>query len=141
MNNCLTIIIAATTQLFSLNVPDNTAKAIGDKIWINECAGKVEGLTHWNIGEDFGSFGIGHFIWYPENGKELYQDTFPMLIKYLANQGVVVPSWLAKAKGCPWPTREAFYRDIDSPKMKELRRFLVETKDKQAVFMAWRLEN
>ena len=40
---------------------------LGEKIWKNECGGTVEGLTHWNKGEAFGSFGIGHFIWYPEN--------------------------------------------------------------------------
>jgi len=43
--------------------------AIGRKIWQNECAGTVEGLTSWNKGEDFASLGIGHFIWYPAERK------------------------------------------------------------------------
>ena len=38
---------------------------VGRRIWQNECAGTVAGLTSWNGGEDFASLGVGHFIWYP----------------------------------------------------------------------------
>jgi hypothetical protein len=45
--------------------------SIGRKIWQNESGGTVEGLTAWNVGEEFPSLGIGHFIWYPAgfNGR------------------------------------------------------------------------
>lgn len=137
----LLVYLAMPIDTSALTVSAADAQEIGTKIWKNECGGKVEGLTHWNVGENFGSFGIGHFIWYPEKGQERFQDTFPMLIKYLTDEGVTVPKWLAEAKGCPWQSREEFYQDIDSPKMKSLRQFLLNTKDKQAVFMASRLEN
>ena len=26
--------------------------------------GTISGLTSWNVGENFASLGIGHFIWY-----------------------------------------------------------------------------
>lgn len=130
-----------TSNAYGATVPPQTAKAIGEKIWKNECGGKVNGLTHWNEGENFGSFGIGHFIWYPENGQERFKDTFPMLIAYLAEHHVRIPIFLQEAKGCPWKTREEFYRNIDTPKMQLLRQFLLETKDWQASFMAYRLES
>ncbi len=46
----------------SLSISASEAKAIGKRIWINECGGTVEGLTSWNKGEYFASLGIGHFI-------------------------------------------------------------------------------
>lgn len=130
-----------TAHGFCLSISPQTANEIGSKIWKNECGGKVEGLTHWNEGENFGSFGIGHFIWYPEKGNERFQDTFPLLIQYLHDQCVAVPHWLEESKGCPWHTRREFYSNIDSPKMKSLRQFLLATKHHQAAFMAVRLEN
>ena len=35
----------------SLSISASEAKAIGNRIWINECGGTVEGLTSWNKGE------------------------------------------------------------------------------------------
>ncbi|MFZ4681922.1 MAG: hypothetical protein ACOYMS_05440, partial [Terrimicrobiaceae bacterium] len=49
----------------SIQLSDAQANEIGRRIWKNECAGSVDGLTSWNSGEDFASLGIGHFIWYP----------------------------------------------------------------------------
>ena len=132
----LLLTLAFTACGFCLPIND-----IGTKIWKNECGGKVEGLTHWNEGENFGSFGIGHFIWYPENGNERFQDTFPALLAFLKQKGVAVPQWLLDAKGCPWRSRDEFYRNIDSTEMKSLRQFLLDTKDQQATFMAFRLES
>lgn len=143
LHHIITILLGLvfTVQGFCLQVSPQTASEIGTKIWKNECGGKIEGLTHWNEGENFGSFGIGHFIWYPEKGNERFQDTFPQLLTFLKDQGVIIPKWLLEANGCPWPNRESFYRDIDSTRMKSLRQFLLDTKDKQAAFMAFRLEN
>jgi len=50
---------------------------IGDKVYQNECASKPHNLTYWGKGEDFPSFGVGHFIWYPSGVEETFQETFP----------------------------------------------------------------
>jgi hypothetical protein len=116
------------------------ADKIADRIWKNECAGTKEGLTHWNQGENFASLGIGHFIWYPAAKKERFQETFPALLEFLQKEGASLPTWLKTAAGCPWKSREAFYEDIDSLKMKSLREFLFDTKSLQARFIVNRLE-
>lgn len=53
-------------KVFSLSVSPENANKIGEKIWKNECAGSIEGLTNWKKGENFASLGIGHFIWYSD---------------------------------------------------------------------------
>ncbi|MFS8562871.1 MAG: hypothetical protein LVR00_00450 [Rhabdochlamydiaceae bacterium] len=50
---------------------------IAEKIWMNECSGVTENLTHWGTGEEFASFGIGHFIWYSENKQQRFEERFP----------------------------------------------------------------
>lgn len=139
MLNCF-IIILALFLAPQLEDGINAPTSIGDKIWKNECGGKIEGLTHWNDGEDFGSFGIGHFIWYPCRNQERFHETFPEFIAFLDNSQVAVPAWIREAEGCPWKSRKEFYQNIDTPKMHELRQFLLETKEWQATFMVHRLK-
>lgn len=127
-------------RAFSLSISAQDAEKIGEKIWKNECAGTVEGLTHWNKGENFASLGIGHFIWYSEGKKERFEETFPALLKFLQKEGVVIPSWLKESTACPWSSRDAFCADTNSVKMKSLRQLLLDTRSLQAVFMAGRLE-
>lgn len=127
-------------KAFSLSVSSEMANQIGEKIWKNECAGSVEGLTNWNKGENFASLGIGHFIWYSHGKKERFQETFPDLLVFLQNNGVVLPTWLKSAKECPWNSREEFFENIQSSEMKSLRQFLFDTKGLQAIFIANRLE-
>src|SRR6056297_1536666 len=86
------------------------AAAIGKKIWKNECNGTVEGLTSWNVGEDFPSLGIGHFIWYVKGRPGPFQESFPALIRFFKETGVAVPRWVAEADGCPWKTRNDFVK-------------------------------
>lgn len=126
--------------LQALSISPQDASQIGEKIWRNECAGTVEGLTNWKKGENFASLGIGHFIWYPSGKEERFQETFPELLQFLKEQGVSFPAWLRTASGCPWQSREEFYKDIQGPKMQSLRQFLFDTKDLQAIFIANRLE-
>jgi len=128
-------------QSFSFEISPQDAHIIGEKIWKNECAGRVEGLTHWKKGEDFPSLGIGHFIWYPFEKKGPFQETFPALLEFLQEKGAVFPIWLKISAPCPWNSREEFYADIDSLKMKTLRQFLFDTRSLQAIFMANRLES
>lgn len=135
-------LLFAGAPLPAITVSHDDAEKIAVKIWKNECAGKIEGLTTWNQGENFASLGIGHFIWYHSGCKnEPFQETFPELLKFIASQGHALPVWLEDYPPCPWNSREEFYDDISSPLMTNLRQFLFETKNLQALFMAKRMEN
>jgi hypothetical protein len=141
----LSLLIAASTLAFASQSPihlsPNEAQAIGLKIWQNEAGGKVQFLTHWNIGEEFGSFGIGHFIWYPKDKKGPFTESFPEVIDALVRAGENVPSWLLGHPPCPWPDRESFYADFNGPRLTELRELLARTIHLQALETARRLEN
>ncbi|MEZ0388018.1 MAG: hypothetical protein ACAI34_13180 [Verrucomicrobium sp.] len=125
-------------QAAGLSAPQ--LERIGKRIWQNECAGTVEGLTSWNKGEYFASLGIGHFIWYPAGVQGPFEESFPPLVRYLSQSGVDVPQWLLATPDCPWKTREAFEQDRNSPRLKELRAFLSRTVGYQTVFIIQRLE-
>ncbi|MBP82321.1 MAG: hypothetical protein CMO61_00565 [Verrucomicrobiales bacterium] len=116
------------------------AEAIGKKIWRNECAGTVEGLTTWNSGEDFPSLGIGHFIWYVEGRPGPFDESFPKLISYMEANQVRVPQWVIDAPGSPWQLRTEFDDAKHSPQMRELRQFLADTVIHQTNFIVLRLE-
>ena len=127
-------------QVFSLSISPENANKIGEKIWKNECAGSIEGLTNWKKGENFASLGIGHFIWYSHEKKERFQETFPDLLVFLEKNGAVFPCWLKTTTECPWNSREDFYEKIDSLRMQDLRQFLFDTRNLQAIFIANRLD-
>jgi hypothetical protein len=135
----LSLCYIAAAEAFTVS-PQN-ASIIGERIWKNECAGTIEGLTNWKKGENFPSLGIGHFIWYQADKKELFQETFPEILKFLEKEGAIIPDWLKSSSGCPWTSREEFNKDMQSPKMKSLRQFLFNTRSLQALFMAKRLED
>ena len=118
-------------------IPPATAQKIGHRIWKNECAGTVSGLTSWNKGEAFGSFGIGHFIWYPAGGRRTYEESFPGLAAFLASRGVPVSPWI-RSRNCPWPDRAAFEAARNGPQMGELRQLLAGTIALQGEFAAQR---
>ncbi len=118
------------------------ARRIGKKIWQNECGGTVSGLTSWNVGENFASLGIGHFIWYPAGVEGPFDESFPKLVAFARREGVTLPSFLAghPVPPCPWATRAEFLRERDSSRMKALRQFLADQIDLQARFLVQRLE-
>ncbi|MCB1229664.1 MAG: hypothetical protein KDN19_05330 [Verrucomicrobiae bacterium] len=125
-----------------IQLPPADAAAIGRRIWQNECAGTIEGLTSWNAGEDFPSLGIGHFIWYVPGRPGPFEESFPQLIAFMKSRQVPgLPAWLANARGCPWPNRESFLAQQNSPQMRELRQFLANTVSVQTDFIVHRLEN
>jgi len=97
--------------------------AIGRKIWQNECAGTVPGLTTWNVGEEFPSLGIGHFIWYPAGFKGRFNETWPQFVAFAKKQGVTLPA-VAHEKHSPWNTKAEFQKDFDGAKLTSLRKFL-----------------
>lgn len=124
----------------SICISPQDADAIAHKIWHNECAGTLKGLTSWNEGEDFASLGIGHFIWYPKNKLGPFREMFPDLLAFLSSREVLLPAWLQNDRTCPWTTRAAFQNDQESIQMIELRTLLANTIALQAEFMARRLQ-
>jgi hypothetical protein len=125
---------------FAVSVSPQVAEQIGVKIWKNECGGTLEGLTHWGKNENFPSLGIGHFIWYVSGKRDRFVEGFPPLLAFLKSEKVNIPAWLQTASTSPWNSRDEFYAEIDSSRMKELRQFLYDTRHLQAVFIANRLE-
>ncbi len=125
---------AAQGQLSSSDL-----ERIGRRIWQNETAGSVEGLTSWNSGEDFASLGIGHFIWYPAGEVGPFEESFPQLIAYFQQSRVKVPDWLLSTRDCPWPNRDAFQGDKNSQRQKDLRELLSRTVKEQTQFIIARL--
>jgi hypothetical protein len=134
----LSLFLAGSALAQSVTLSDTQAQAIGKRIWKNECAGTVSGLTSWNKGEDFASLGIGHFIWYPDGQRGPFEESFPKLVSYFAAQGIRTPKWLGGS--CPWKTRSAFMADFDGERLKQLRALLSNTVSVQARFCALRLE-
>jgi len=134
----LLVLLAGSSFAQTVKLSDAQALEIGRRIWKNECAGTVDGLTSWNKGEDFASLGIGHFIWYPTGKRGPFEESFPKLIAYLSSQGIETPAWTHKA--CPWNTRAQFMADFQSPDMVQLRSLLKSTIASQARFAALRAE-
>jgi len=75
----------------AIKLSTSQKSAIGRKIWQNESAGKVTGLTHWNDGEEFPSMGIGHFIWYPKGFNGRWTETFPEFVVETSYQLSPIP--------------------------------------------------
>ena len=114
------------------------AGKIGQRLWQNECAGTVEGLTSWNKGEDFPSLGIGHFIWYPRGVRQTFEESFPAMMAHLRARGATPPAWIAETRVCPWRSREEFLADQNGPRLNSLRAYLARTVGLQAEFAAER---
>ena len=110
---------------------------VGLRIWQNECAGTVAGLTSWNGGEDFASLGIGHFIWYPAGRSGPFEESFPGLVRHLEARGVPMPAW---TKGtCVWNSKAAFEADKNGPRQAELRKILAANVGLQTEYIMLRL--
>ncbi len=133
------LLIPLWCEASTVRLTDAQALEIGKRIWKNECAGTVAGLTSWNGGEEFPSLGIAHFIWYPAGKRGPFEESFPGLIRFLTENGVEVPEWTRGA--CPWATRKEFLADLDGPRLTALRKLLAETVALQARYAAIRLEN
>jgi len=114
---------------------------IGNKVFMNECSLREDRLIQWNIGEDFLSCGIGHFIWYPKGYKGPFNESFPEFLNYLKAQDVDIPEWLyaSSASSCPWVSRDDFINNHGDIRIKQLQDFLIATKQLQARFIVRRL--
>jgi hypothetical protein len=128
-----------TTTLPALSKEESSW--IGERIFANECNLKTACLTSWNTGEDFPSLGIGHFIWYRENQREAFVESFPQLLEFYDSQAVALPGWISERerRDSPWLTREEFQADFDSPRMQQLRDFLNSTRHVQVEFIIRRM--
>lgn len=111
-------------------------------IYFNECSGRKERMTTWNADEDFPSFGIGHFIWYPAGPKGPYKELFPEFLSFLESQKTEIPAWIKAlpVREAPWKNREEFLNDLSGERMTVLRDFLDGTKRFQTQFMMRRVE-
>ncbi len=136
-----TVLADSSSSPTKLRLSADQATEVGHKVWMNECGGRVDGLTSWNVGEEFPSLGIGHFIWYPEGVKGPFVERFPDVVKFLRAHGAEPPSWLKDDMACPWKSREEFLAEQQSPKMVELRNFLSATVALQTDYLIQRLEN
>jgi len=127
-------------QSLSLKVPGLTHKElnwVGQRIYQNECASNPKYLTYWGKGEEFPSFGIGHFIWYPGLQKGKFHETFPAMVKFVS-QYKAAPTWLANLNPfiAPWKNKTDFYQAWSNQELQELRLWLLETQAYQAEFIA-----
>ncbi|MBU9888463.1 MAG: hypothetical protein KTQ49_01160 [Candidatus Omnitrophica bacterium] len=113
---------------------------IGELIFQNECSGNDKALLTWNEGEQFPSLGIGHFIWYPRGYEGPFDESFPKLLLFMEERGVVLPEWFEALpeRDAPWKTRADFLKDRESGAMDFLKVFLKETKQEQVEFLVER---
>ena len=130
---CFSTIVFADLEEIDLN-------EIGEKIFKNECDGREDYLVFWNEGENFPSFGIGHFIWFRENQDEIFDESFPKLVQFYKAREIKIPKFLEENTTAPWSSREEFLHDKEAGKLNELRDFLSKTKDLQILFIYQRLE-
>jgi hypothetical protein len=122
--------------------PADVARKIGQKIWLNETGGKVEAITSWNANEEFASLGIGHFIWFPVGKWLPFEESFPSLLEFMRQRGARLPAWLDKPQipANPWTSRADFKKNFNSPEMRELRQFLLNTVAEQTQFLVARAQ-
>ncbi|MDG6773033.1 hypothetical protein QCB45_01715 [Thiomicrorhabdus sp. ZW0627] len=121
----------------SLNfLTQNDYAWIGSRIYQNECAGQSKYLTHWGEGEEFPSFGIGHFIWFPKEVTPPYTETFPLLVQFVSKSHSP-PVWLHRLDpfDAPWNSKKEFEQAWSEPELNSLREWLSETKTQQAEFI------
>jgi hypothetical protein len=125
-----------------LVLPGDLAKRIGQKIWLNETGGKIDAITSWSANEEFASLGIGHFIWFPVGKWLPFEESFPALLEFMRKKSVHLPAWLDQTQipANPWTSRAEFRKNSNSPQMKELRQFLLDTVAEQTQFMVARAQ-
>ena len=142
---CLLIVIASCSNKIlydTNNIKQNDAQLIGEKIFLNETGGKLEHLMFWHPNEPFPSLGIAHFIWYPKNLKNGFNDSLPQLIAFYNSKNITVPQIL-QTRYAPWDTRQEFeeFKLKNPDVVKEVIDFFYNTKDIQVEFILARVQN
>lgn len=138
---CFVLLAGFRAQANWLDLHSQDYVWIADKIFKNEANRQVKYLTHWNQGESFPSFGIGHFIWLPENSNEPFVETFPEMLEYVGRT-TPPPNWLKTLKpfAMPWKNRANFYQVWHEEDLRLLREWLNRTQALQAKFIVTRLQ-
>jgi len=113
---------------------------IATRIYQNEAAGQSRYLAWWGDGEDFPSFGIGHFIWFPTGVDAPFDEMFPDMIAFVQQRSpnnLPVPGWLRNLTpfDAPWTDKQQFDQALYLADMTELRRWLEATKQQQSRFI------
>lgn len=132
--------LSANSQVYEINLSQSQIEALGLLIWKNEGRQELKHLTSWNRGEYFPSLGLGHFIWYTNKEKGPFKEQFPELLKYLQENGVLLPQWLADSQFAPWQSREQFYKEFHDKQLTELRELLSANMNLQVQFIILRLK-
>jgi len=133
---CLFIFSKFSLASERLNLTPAELNWIGQRIYQNEAHQNPKYLTHWNAGEAFPSFGIGHFIWYPKEIKHTYVETFPKMVVFVSKT-IKPPVWLQTLKpfSAPWKNKQTFDQAWAKPRLKSLRAWLLKTQPQQAEFI------
>ena len=149
--NCLILIIFSLVIGKDLNADPSSIRKlslqelnkIGKLIYKNECNNKKKFLIVWHDNENFMSLGIGHFIWYPENEKVKFKESFPDFIEFAKKKGIKIPHFLNTLKPfkSPWKNRDYFISNAHSKTVEILRNFLSSTINIQTHFMVKRFDN
>ncbi len=111
---------------------------LGERIERNETGGKIENLTFWSESEEFPSFGIGHFIWFPKQIDVPFESTFSDMVAYVSLT-YPAPDWLHQPFA-PWANKAEFDQAWHSDDMQILRNWLIQTKHAQAQFIVLRFQ-
>jgi hypothetical protein len=117
------LVLIVSSGIASAELSAGQKAVIGRKIWQNECAGTVDGLTSWNAGEEFPSLGIGHFIWYPAGFNGPFTESWPQLISFAKQRGANPPA-VASLPDCPWSSKKQFQAEFRGPQLTALRKWL-----------------
>jgi hypothetical protein len=127
----------------SLALPLEVAERVGHQVWLNETGGNADEIVAWNDGEEFLSLGIGHFIWFPAGRPSPFDESFPRVVQFLRQQKVQLPDWLNKTPvpPCPWQTRADFLKAKATPRLVQLKKFLIETRGVQTQFLVDRAQS
>lgn len=123
------------------NLSDSDKAWIGQQIFNNECAARIACLGSWNAAEEFPSLGIGHFIWYRAGQREIFDESFPALMRYFESQGITIPAWIVTANyAAPWQNRQDFLEQQQAEELTQLRELLASTMTEQTEFIIQRFE-
>lgn len=133
------LFLSLITNVLAVDMPKEQLNKVGDLIFKNEAGGKKEQLIAWNDGEDFLSLGIGHFIWYPLEHKEIFRESFPDLQEHLIRKGYVLPK-LLNSVVAPWNTKEEYLKSRATDDFKDALDFLYNTRYVQMELITMRAE-
>lgn len=138
MFKILSVLLGLVITTFAAHAQTIELEWLQERIFNHETGGQLDKLLYWSEAEEFPSLGIGHFIWVPKKVTVPFDPSFPAMVAFVAKRtNLATPDWM-RSSSPPWKNRAAFQRDLGSSAMKELRRWLEETRAEQAEFIVHR---